>query len=84
MPAFFSARSVAGIGASSMITGSSPMHASGGGCGPSASRPCSFSAFSETTITPDAPSQIWLEVAAVIRPPSCSSFTPRMPSRLTS
>ena len=42
----------------------------------SGSTPCSFSAFSETTITAEAPSQIWLEVAAVIRPPSRSSFTP--------
>ena len=35
-------------------------------------------------MTPEAPSQIWLEEAAVIRPPSRSSFTPRMPSRLAS
>ena len=35
-------------------------------------------------MTPEAPSQIWLEEAAVIRPPSRSSFTPLMPSRLAS
>ncbi len=46
---------------------------------PSAFRPRSL-----TTITPDAPSQIWLDVAAVSAPPSCSSFTPRMPSSVAS
>ena len=56
---------MAGSGASSMITGSPPitvmwwMRASG--FTPSAFRP-----FSLTTITPDAPSQIWLALAAVM------------------
>ncbi|OIQ74198.1 hypothetical protein GALL_441580 [mine drainage metagenome] len=83
MPARFSARAVAGIGASSMITGSCPMtdmwwtRASG-------FTPSSFRPFSDTTITPEAPSQIWLEDAAVSRPFSRSSFTPLMPSRLAS
>ena len=47
-------------------------------------RLCSFRARSDTTMTPEAPSQIWLDEAAVIRPPSRSSFTPLMPSRLAS
>ena len=74
MPARSSARRVAGIGSSSMMTGSpavtvSPwMRASG-------VSPCRFSARSLTTSAPEAPSQIWLALAAVILPPSCSSFT---------
>jgi leucyl aminopeptidase len=70
---------LAGRGASSMITGSPPitvmwwMRASG--LTPSALRP-----FSLTTITPLAPSQIWLALAAVMYPPSRSSLTPAMPS----
>ncbi len=83
MPARSKARLVPGIGASSMITGSPPtrvrlwMRAIG-------STPRSLRPLAETTMTPLAPSQIWLEVAAVMRPPSRSSFTPRMPSRLES
>ncbi len=61
---FFSAASVAGSGASSMITGSWPSRlmwcTRASGFTPSAFRPRSL-----TTITPEAPSQIWLEVAAV-------------------
>ena len=45
------------------------------GCGRAASSPCRFSARSLTTSAPEAPSQIWLALAAVIMPPSCSSFT---------
>ena len=40
--------------------------------------------FSLTTSTPDAPSQIWLALAAVMLPPSCSSFTLLMPSSVAS
>ena len=82
-PAFCRARSVAGMGASSMMTGSWPimvmwwMRASG--FTPRALRPRSF-----TTITPVAPSQIWLALAAVTTPPSCSSFTLWMPSSVAS
>ena len=43
-------------------------------------RPSAFRPRSLTTITPLAPSQIWLALAAVMTPPSCSSFTPPMPS----
>jgi len=83
MPALASARCVAGSGASSMITGSCPitlmwwMRASG--FTPNALSPRSF-----TTITPLAPSQIWLAVAAVQRPPSAMSFTPAMLSSVAS
>ena len=65
---------MAGIGSSSMITGSPAVtvrlwiRASG-------VRPCAFSAASLTTSTPLAPSQIWLALAALIRPPSLSSLT---------
>jgi len=37
-----------------------------------------------TTITPEAPSQIWLALAAVSLPFSAISLTLRMPSRLAS
>ncbi|MNT37828.1 hypothetical protein D3C72_1739860 [compost metagenome] len=83
MPAFCSARCVAGSGASSMMTGSWPstlmwwMRASG--FTPSVFRPRSF-----TTIRPLAPSQIWLAVAAVQRPPSAMSLTPAMLSSVAS
>ena len=66
-----------------MITGSWPstdmwwMRASG--CTPSAFRPRSL-----TIITPVAPSQIWLAFAALMQPPSISSFTPAMPSSVAS
>jgi len=46
---------------------------------PSAFRPRSL-----TTSTPLAPSQIWLAVAAVQRPPSAISLTPAMPSSVAS
>ena len=35
-----------------------------------------FKPSSLTIITPDAPSQIWLDDAAVMTPPSASSLTP--------
>ena len=47
-------------------------------------RPCAFSAASLTTSTPLAPSQIWLALAALILPPSLSSLTEPMPSRVAS
>ena len=37
--------------------------------------PCAFSARSLTTSMPEAPSQIWLALAALTLPPSRSSFT---------
>jgi hypothetical protein len=37
-----------------------------------------------TTITPEAPSQIWLALAAVSLPFSAISLTPRMPSSVAS
>ena len=43
-----------------------------------------FKPASLATNTPDAPSQIWLEVAAVMAPPSRISFTAAMASRLAS
>ena len=46
--------------------------------------PSSFRPFSLTTITPEAPSQIWLALAAVSLPPSASSLTPLMPSMVAS
>ena len=74
MPARANAFCVAGIGSSSMITGSPAvtvrftMRASG-------VRLKRFSAASLTTITPDAPSVIWLALAAVMVPPSSSVLT---------
>src|ERR1700749_4381514 len=44
--------------------------------------PSDFRPFSLTTITPEAPSQIWLAEAAVSLPFSAISLTLRMPSRL--
>jgi hypothetical protein len=78
MPAFFSARWVAGSGASSMITGSWPItrHVVDARQRRDAER---LQALSLTTMTPEAPSQIWLAVAAVSVPPSCSSLTPQCP-----
>jgi hypothetical protein len=49
------------------------------GLTPSCLRP-----FSLTTITPDAPSQIWLADAAVSLPFSAISLTPLMPSSVAS
>ena len=46
--------------------------------------PSDFKPFSLTTITPEAPSQIWLALAAVSLPFSAISLTPLMPSRLAS
>ena len=75
--------SVAGIGASSMITGSWPItviwwiRAIG-------VAPIAFSPAALTTSTAAAPSQIWLALAAVIMPPSCSVFMPAIFSRLAS
>ena len=72
MPAFSSAYAVAGIGAVSIQIGSAPrtlrwwMRARG-------VRPCSFSARSDTTRIAAAASEIWLETAAVSRPPSTSA-----------
>ena len=66
-----------------MITGSWPstlmwwMRASG--FTPNAFRPRSL-----TTSTPLAPSQIWLAVAALQRPPSAISLTLAMPSKVAS
>ena len=83
MPARCKALSVANRGSSSMITGSPAVtvklwiRAMG-------VRPCSFNAFSETISTADAPSQIWLDDAAVRLPPSWSNFTPAMPSSVAS
>jgi hypothetical protein len=83
MPALLRARRVAGIGSSSMITGSPAvtvmwwMRASG-------FSPCSFKARSFTTSAADAPSQIWLALAAEMTPSSCSSFTEAIPSRVAS
>jgi hypothetical protein len=37
-----------------------------------------------TTITPEAPSQIWLALAAVSLPFSAISLTPRIPSSVES
>ena len=48
------------------------------------STPRAFRPRSLTIITPAAPSQIWLEVAAVSTPFSSSSFTAAMPSRVPS
>ena len=47
-------------------------------------RPCAFSARSLTTMTPLAPSQIWLALAALILPPSLISLTEAMPSSVAS
>ena len=74
MPARFNARSVANNGSSSMITGSPAVtvrfttRASG-------VSPKRLSAASLATITPDAPSVIWLALAAVMVPPSSSVLT---------
>jgi hypothetical protein len=46
--------------------------------------PSDFRPFSLTTMTPEAPSQIWLALAAVCLPFSAISLTPLMPSRLAS
>ena len=46
--------------------------------------PSDFRPFSLTTMTPEAPSQIWLALAAVSLPPSWMSLTPRMPSSVES
>ncbi len=74
-PVFFSAYSVAGIGPVSMNTGSAPralmwwIRARG-------LRPCSLTACSDASRTALAPSEIWLAIAAVSRPPSESVFNP--------
>ncbi len=83
MPARCNARSVANSGSSSMTTGSPAVtvrlwiRAIG-------VRPCAFSAFSLTIRTAELPSQIWLALAALTVPPSCSSLTDPMPSRVAS
>ena len=47
-------------------------------------RLCAFKAASETISAALAPSQIWLELAAVSRPSGLSSFTPAMDSSVAS
>ena len=46
--------------------------------------PSDFRPLSLTTMTPEAPSQIWLALAAVSLPFSAISLTPLMPARLAS